>query len=151
MYSIGIQYHVLCCAFLVALLSKSPDKNTLGKQAIALLTVQPINYTNLNSRFSGSTAKGGHFDAPTIIQVWLKASAVAGHDPANVRKDRCGAWIRYSEYGKTTDLGWEIDHDRPVALGGGDDLSNLQPLNWQNNRAKSDKFPTWACAISAKT
>jgi len=35
----------------------------------------------------------------------------------------------------------EIDHIKPVAKGGGDELENLQPLYWKTNRAKSDSWP----------
>ena len=34
----------------------------------------------------------------------------------------------------------EIDHINPVANGGDDNYNNLQPLNWKNNAAKSDKL-----------
>ena len=37
--------------------------------------------------------------------------------------------------------GWEIDHIKPVARGGSDDLSNLQPLYWETNRNKGDQYP----------
>ena len=40
--------------------------------------------------------------------------------------------------------GWEIDHINPVASGGGDEIGNLQPLNWKNNSAKGDKL-NWQC------
>jgi hypothetical protein len=28
-------------------------------------------------------------------------------------------------------------------------MANLQPLYWENNRHKSDNWPTWSCAITA--
>ena len=63
------------------------------------------------------------------------------------RKDECGASMQRSKYGKTQVFGWEIDHIKPVAKGGTDDLSNLQPLRWENNRHKGDEWPKWECKL----
>jgi hypothetical protein len=68
--------------------------------------------------------------------VWEKGRIVAGYDPAEWRMDSLGGWMRFSEYGQTTTFGWEIDHVNPD---GPDELWNLQPLWWMNNRRKSDK------------
>ena len=71
-----------------------------------------------------------------------------------IRIDRCGALIRWDKYGETIDkgYGWEIDHIRLVSLNGNDDISNLQPLQWQNNRHKSDSFPDSVyCIISTNS
>lgn len=65
-----------------------------------------------------------------------------------IRRDRCGARMRRSDYGKTTKLGWEIDHNKPVSAGGSDADYNLQPMQWQNNRHKGDNYPNWRCLIS---
>lgn len=95
------------------------------------------------ARQFGTNSNGGQFDDATINTVWAKAEAIAGEP--DVRKDTCGARIRRSSHGKTTDLGWEIDHIKPVAKEGTDDLYNLQPLQWENNRHKSDNYPNWTC------
>ena len=77
-----------------------------------------------------------------IKAVWNKGFTVPGYDPTKYRKDIAGAWISYAEYGNTdSDLGWEIDHIRPQSMNGSDFISNLQPLQWQNNRSKGDDYP----------
>ena len=68
--------------------------------------------------------------------VWNKAQKVEGQDPNKWRKDVCNAWIGWIQFGnRDSQYGWEMDHIDP---NGGDDTSNLQPLQWQNNVAKSD-------------
>ncbi|MCJ8289265.1 MAG: HNH endonuclease [Crocinitomicaceae bacterium] len=69
-------------------------------------------------------------------QVWAKGKIIRGHDSSVWRKDQCDAWIKYSEYGnRKSQFGWEIDHISP---GGKTILSNLRPLQWRNNVAKSN-------------
>lgn len=69
-------------------------------------------------------------------KVWEKAHIVLGFESDKFRKDECGAWMTFSQYGnRNTIYGWEIDHIIP---NGNNDLSNLRPLQWENNLSKSD-------------
>jgi len=73
------------------------------------------------------------FTEEKIQQVWEKGKVVENHDRDFERQDAATAWIYREEYGnRDSEFGWEIHHIDP---GGGDDLSNLQPLQWQNNLA----------------
>ncbi len=92
---------------------------------------------------------GQSFDIPTINAVWARGKVVPGYDPNVYRKDACGAWMKKGSYADTTQYGWEIDHIMPVSKGGSDALSNLQPLQWENNRHKGDDWPQWTCKVRA--
>jgi 5-methylcytosine-specific restriction endonuclease McrA len=94
--------------------------------------------------------EGKPFDRITVAQVWLRAHPVRGQDPRRIRADASGAWIAFAEFGRRSPLGWEIDHVRPVAKGGGDEVTNLQALHWANNRSKGDDWPVWDSAIDAR-
>lgn len=90
-------------------------------------------------RLRGTKRDGTSFDGVMKYRVWWKGRTIQGLNPDQWRLDACGALIYFDDYGKTdSKYGWEIDHIVPVALGGGDEIDNLQPLQWQNNRAKSD-------------
>lgn len=43
--------------------------------------------------------------------------------------------------GKSYNYGWTIDHIKPTALFGPDDLNNYEPMWHGNNNEKSDNFP----------
>lgn len=99
-----------------------------------------INNNNLNM---------ATFSQEIIIAVWNKGIIVQGVTSSLRRKDICGAWIDYNQYGnRNSDTGWEIDHIKPVSNGGSDSISNLRPLHWQNNARKSDG--NLVCAVKAR-
>ena len=56
-----------------------------------------------------------------------------------MRVDAYGAHIWRQAYGNTNSkFGWQIGRKNPVSKGGKDDLENLQPLQWENNRRYGD-------------
>lgn len=88
------------------------------------------------------------FTDDVILAVWKKGKVVPGYDSSLYRKDDCGAWMKFKEYGTRTSIyGWEIDHITPESKGGSNSLYNLRPLQWENNVAKSNG--RLSCAVSA--
>ncbi len=101
------------------------------------------------ARSYNTDRRGEAFSEAVKRAVWAKALIVPGLNPNEWKQDSCGARIQWSKYGEAIHLGtgWEIDHIRPVAHGGGDEITNLQALQWQNNRHKSDSLLPVGCAV----
>ena len=90
-----------------------------------------------------------NYDHKTLSAIWAKAMAIAGYDINTLRKDACGAWIAWRDYGnRESDNGWEVDHITPESRGGSSVFSNLRPLHWKNNARKSDG--SLVCVVSVR-
>jgi hypothetical protein len=77
------------------------------------------------------------FSEDTIQKVWEKGTVVSNNDPDVWRKDQCRAWIGRRYYGdRDSQYRWKVNHIKPESEGGGDELSNLRPLQWENNVSK---------------
>lgn len=71
-------------------------------------------------------------------KVWDKAKKIRGKDPSQYRKDPYGNVMYFDSHGKSSDMGWDIDHIKPKSKGGSDATVNLQALNSNINRSKGD-------------
>jgi 5-methylcytosine-specific restriction endonuclease McrA len=99
-------------------------------------------------RKPGTDRQGRSFSEQTKAYLFNQARPDPLRDPALYRRDVCGALMYWYAYGDTSrGDGWEVDHKHPVALGGADDLTNLQALNWRNNRGKADNV-YWSCTVT---
>lgn len=73
-----------------------------------------------------------------LQHIWEKGAPIQDYDSGVWRRDVCGSPMKWDEYGQRTQHGWNVDHIVPVARGGGDELSNLRPLQWENNAKRQE-------------
>lgn len=71
--------------------------------------------------------------------VWDKGKKIRGKNPDLYRKDKEGNVLYKHSYGMYSEMGWNIDHSKPIDKGGTDHLNNLQPLNSKENSRKGNK------------
>jgi 5-methylcytosine-specific restriction endonuclease McrA len=93
------------------------------------------NSDNNNNKFT---------DKNIIIKVWNNDfNHIGKYASVPTRTtDKYGNQIILEHYGRIDiDTGWEIDHINPKNNGGSDEIFNLQPLQWRENRIKGDTYP----------
>ncbi|WP_394747092.1 HNH endonuclease domain-containing protein [Spongiimicrobium salis] len=76
-----------------------------------------------------------------IQKVWERGKPMPGKDPKLYRQDSMGNKLYRYSYGRSSEMGWEIDHKKPKSKGGSESIRNKQPLQTQENRKKSNKYP----------
>ena len=72
------------------------------------------------------------------LNVFNKASIIGGKVPNLYRKDPYGNTMYLHSYGKSTNMGWQIDHIKPQSKGGSHDIKNLHALNSSLNMSKGN-------------
>jgi len=83
---------------------------------------------------------GNNFTDERLDQIWDKGQTIKGKDPNLYRKDIKGHKMYKHSYGKMSEMGWNVDHSKPVSKGGTDHLNNLQPMNSRANSSKGNKY-----------
>ena len=73
-------------------------------------------------------------------KAWENAKKIRGKDPTKYRQDPYGNTMFKSSQGKSSDMGWDIDHIKPKSKGGNDTTQNFQALNSIVNRSKGDSL-----------
>ena len=67
--------------------------------------------------------------------VWSLAKTIRGCDSDQFRQDPYGNKICYNSYGKSTSMGWDVDHIKPMRSGGTSAKGNLRMRSKSANRA----------------
>ena len=92
-------------------------------------------------RRRATNREGRRFDDERVQEVWERGEKIPGKDPDLYREDAAGNVIYRPSYGKNSEMGWEVDHKKPVDEGGTDNLRNLQPLQTEENKEKGKQYP----------
>ena len=74
-----------------------------------------------------------------LRQIWRKAvPPPPPWDKSEWRMDAFHALMKWSDYGRRAEYGWEVDRIVPLSRGGGSSMGNLRPMHWLNNTADHD-------------
>ncbi len=73
-------------------------------------------------------------------KAWNNAKPIKGKDKKNYRQDSYGKTMYKASHGKSSVMGWDVDHIKPKSKGGSDATRNLQALNSNVNRSKGNSL-----------
>jgi 5-methylcytosine-specific restriction endonuclease McrA len=71
-------------------------------------------------------------------KAWENATTIRGKNPDLYRKDPYGNVLYKPSYGRSSKMGWDVDHITPASRGGSDKTRNLQALSSTVSRSKGD-------------
>jgi hypothetical protein len=72
---------------------------------------------------------------------WEKADTIPGRNPDYYRADKAGNVVSKPQYGKDSDMGYNIDHSKPLAENGTYHKNNIQVLQTSQNKSKGSDYP----------
>lgn len=115
----------------------------------------PINVPNEQIPLPVITTSQVRWSAQQIEDVWDKGEIIPNVNPSLYRKDYAGALMFKQNFlnnvsfnDAVKSLNWTIMHQKPLAVGGSNDISNLVPLNNNNAVSKSNNYPKWKTRIT---
>lgn len=71
-------------------------------------------------------------------KAWNNAKTIRNKDKDVYRQDSYGNTMYKPSHGRSSEMGWDVDHIKPKSKGGSDATRNLQALNSSVNRSKGD-------------
>lgn len=79
------------------------------------------------------------FSNEEIRLIWNRAETIPGIAPNIYRRDECGAWMAFNEFGNArSSLGWQIDFSLYDPNNNDEDFGGLKPLHCQNYRSREN-------------
>jgi hypothetical protein len=115
---------------------------TLNQDGQPRANAKAINQRDLNVKPSNipENSERTAFTGSQKDAAWEKADTIPGTNPDFYREDCAGNALNKGSYGQYTDMGWQVDHSRPLNKGGQmDHPNNHQVLQSRQNASKGNK------------
>lgn len=122
-----------------------------------VLSNQPIANNNVTSLQNPQTSVMKNETLWTdqqIEDVWNKGEIISNFNPSLYRKDYAGALMYRNSFlnhvrlnDDVKSFNWTIVHQKPLTIGGTNDIGNLVPLNNTNAISKNNNYPKWKTTV----